>query len=109
MPIDREQPNNSCVVSTSCGLVLRSLAAMETRREVRASSASTGNGSHRGGPTEKGAQFIHGAEHMSEIKFLVGIDWGSCDHKAAIVDINGTLLGNRRFKRGGTGLSALAN
>ncbi|MCY3874530.1 MAG: hypothetical protein OXF88_09575 [Rhodobacteraceae bacterium] len=46
---------------------------------------------------------------MSEIKFLVGIDWGSCDHKAAIVDINGTLLGNRRFKRGGTGLSALAN
>ena len=46
---------------------------------------------------------------MSEIKFLVGIDWGSCDHQAAIVDINGTLLGNRSFRHGGTGLAALAN
>ncbi len=41
---------------------------------------------------------------MSEIKFLVGIDWGSCNHQAAIVDINGTPLGNRSFKHGGTGL-----
>ena len=46
---------------------------------------------------------------MPDIKFLVGIDWGSCDHQAAIVDINGTLPGNRSFKHGGTGLSALAN
>ena len=82
---------------------------METQWEVRASSASTGDGSHRGGPTEKGVQFIQGAEHKSEIKFLVGIDWGACDHQAAIVDIDGTLLGNRSFKHGGTGLSALAN
>lgn len=45
---------------------------------------------------------------MSEFNVLVGIDWGSCDHQVALVDVTGQCLDNRSFPHGGAGLLAMA-
>ncbi len=39
---------------------------------------------------------------------FVGVDWASEEHDACAIDVNGKVLGERRFKHGGTGLAELA-
>ena len=45
---------------------------------------------------------------MPEVQFCVGIDWGSEQHQACIVDHAGTLRAERSFAHGGPGLRELA-
>lgn len=45
---------------------------------------------------------------MEERHWFVGVDWASEDHVVRLSDAHGTKVGERSFKHGGEGLSALA-
>ena len=44
-----------------------------------------------------------------ELAWFVGVDWGSQTHHACVIDVAGTLLGERAFEHGGQGLSEMAD
>ena len=44
-----------------------------------------------------------------ELTWFVGVDWGSQTHQACVIDVAGTLLGERAFEHGGQGLSEMAD
>ena len=44
-----------------------------------------------------------------ECTWFVGIDWGSQKHQACVLDAAGTVLGEREFEHGGTGLMQMAD
>ena len=44
-----------------------------------------------------------------ELAWFVGVDWGSQTHQACVIDVAGTLLGERAFEHGGQGLSEMAD
>ena len=44
-----------------------------------------------------------------EFAWFVGIDWGSQKHQACVLDAAGTVLGEREFEHGGTGLTQMAD
>ncbi len=43
-----------------------------------------------------------------ELKWFVGVDWGSQSHQACVLDAAGAVLGEREFKHGGAGLTEMA-
>ena len=45
---------------------------------------------------------------MTEPTWFVGVDWGSREHQACILDGAGAVRGERAFKHGGEGLAAMA-
>ena len=44
-----------------------------------------------------------------ELAWFVGVDWGSQTHQACVIDVAGTLFGERAFEHGGQGLSEMAD
>ena len=44
-----------------------------------------------------------------KLAWFVGVDWGSQTHQACVIDVAGTLLGERAFEHGGQGLSEMAD
>ena len=45
---------------------------------------------------------------MTQMKWFVGVDWGSRTHQACILDGAGAVRGERAFRHGGAGLAAMA-
>ena len=45
---------------------------------------------------------------MAQMKWFVGVDWGSRTHQACILDGAGVVRGEQAFKHGGAGLAAMA-
>ena len=45
---------------------------------------------------------------MTDIRFFVGIDWGSRNHQTCVVDDAGDVLGNQSFSHDGKGLAGMA-
>ena len=43
-----------------------------------------------------------------ELKWFVGVDWGSQSHQACVLDAAGAVLGEREFKHDGAGLTEMA-
>ena len=43
-----------------------------------------------------------------ELRWFVGVDWGSQKHQACVLDAAGAVLGEREFKHGGAGLTEMA-
>ena len=43
-----------------------------------------------------------------ELRWFVGVDWGSQSHQACVLDAAGAVLGEREFKHGGAGLTEMA-
>src|SRR5271157_197080 len=73
------------------------------RGESASSSASTGNGGHRGGSVPTGD---FGME--DERNWFVGVDWASKTHHVRVSDAKGRKVGERAFAHGGQGLAEMA-
>ena len=48
---------------------------------------------------------------MSEerLAWFAGVDWGSAEHHACVLDAQGTVIGERVFPHSGTGLAKLGD
>jgi len=46
---------------------------------------------------------------LNELQWFAGIDWGSREHQACVLNLAGEVLGQRKFAHGGAGLAALAD
>ena len=101
-PTCRERPSTPCVSNTWGGPVPRRAAAVDARRESASSSASTGNGEHRGGSMPTGD---FGME--DERNWFVGVDWASETHHVRLWDAKGRKVGERAFAHGGQGLAEM--
>src|SRR5215211_7342285 len=57
------------------------------------------------------ARATAGARTMAEvtIRWFAGVDWGSQQHQACLLDAAGKIVGERVFPHGGAGLAALCD
>src|SRR3712207_7696388 len=57
------------------------------------------------------ARATAGARTMAEvtIRWFAGVDWGSQQHQACVLDAAGKIVGERAFPHGGAGLAALCD
>ena len=44
-----------------------------------------------------------------KLVWFTGVDWGSQEHQACVLDAAGEVLGEREFEHGGAGLSQMAH